>query len=166
MNIEPTGDFPQISAFSYGSTTLPTWDNQMLMAPDQQFQHRKTAIERIDHWPKDNDLAAYIGIHPPITQSKPMPEQTRRIAQVFIADPHPDVPLTEALLYQTEPKFTDASDQELYFESPVMEKLKAHNEKRIKWLDKEATKRAGKDVFLDPIKVRDLRMVVVTIASF
>lgn len=90
----------------------------------------------------------------------------RRIVQVFIADADQNVPLTNALLHKTEPAFTDSSDQELYFEIPVVELLKAHNEKRKTWLDKDASRKSGKDVFLEPIRVRDLKMVVVTIAQF
>lgn len=90
----------------------------------------------------------------------------RRIVQVFIADPDINVPLDSALIYKSEPKFTDASDQELYFEVPIVELLKVHNEKRGKWQDKEATKKSGREVFLEPAKIRDLKMVVVNIAQF
>lgn len=90
----------------------------------------------------------------------------RRIVQVFIADADQNVPLEHALLHKTEPAFTDSTDQELYFELPVAELLKAHNEKRKAWPDKDATRKSGKDVFLEPIKIRDLKMVVVTIAQF
>lgn len=95
-----------------------------------------------------------------------MDKPKRRIVQVFIADPDPDVPLENALLYKGETKFTDATDQELYFELQIADILKKHNDQRVKWLDKDATKKTGKDMFLDPIKVRDLRMAVVTIAEF
>lgn len=90
----------------------------------------------------------------------------RRIVQLFIADPDPDCPLERAIIYQTEPKFTDLDDQELYFEAGIPEKLSLHNKERILWLDKAATRKAGKDVFLEPIRIRNLKMVVVTIAQF
>ncbi len=95
-----------------------------------------------------------------------MPTQNRRIVQVFIADPDINVPLDAALLYKSEPKFTDATDQELYFEVPIVALLKGHNEKRTTWLDKDASRKAGKDVLLEPAKIRDLKMVVVNIAQF
>lgn len=96
-----------------------------------------------------------------------MPNQTqRRYVQVFIADPNENVPLEESVLYKGDQKLTDLTDTELFFEVPIAETLKAHNEKRVKWLDKEASKRAGKDVTLDAVKIRDLKMVVVTIAAF
>ena len=91
-----------------------------------------------------------------------MPTTTaRRYVQVFIADPNENIPLEESVLFKGEQKLTDLTDTEL-----ISETLKAHNEKRVKWIDKEATKRAGKDVMLDPVKIRDLKMVVVTIAQF
>lgn len=96
-----------------------------------------------------------------------MPNQNqRRIVRVYIADANDNVPLDQCILYQSEENLTDLTDQELYFECPVATKLAEHNAKRTKWLDKEATKKAGKDVFLDPIKIRDLRMVVTTVAVF
>lgn len=95
-----------------------------------------------------------------------MANQTRRIVQVFIADPNENVPLDAAVLFKGEQKLTESTDQELYFELPIADTLAKHNEKRAKWLDKEATKRSGKDVFLDPAKIRELKMVVVTIAQF
>ncbi len=98
--------------------------------------------------------------------SKPMATTSRRIVQVFIADPNDNVPLDKSVLFKGEQKLTDATDAELFFEVPISEILKAHNEQRVTWLDKDASKRSGKDVLLDPVKIRDLRMVVVDIAKF
>lgn len=101
------------------------------------------------------------------TQETTMTNSTqRRIVQVFIADPNENVPLEHSILYKGEQKLTDLNDNELFFEIPMAETLKAHNEKRVKWLDKEASKRAGKDILLDAAKIRDLKMLVVTIAAF
>lgn len=101
-----------------------------------------------------------------LTEQQNMTAIARRIVQVFIADTNENVPLDESILYKGDPKLTDLIDNELFFEVGISATLTAHNLKRVKWLDKEATKRAGKDVFLDPAKIRDLKMVVVTIASF
>lgn len=95
-----------------------------------------------------------------------MPNPARRIVQTFIADANDNVPLAESVLFKGEQKLTDLTDNELFFEVPINDLLKAHNDKRTKWLDKEASKRAGKDVFLDPVRIRELKMVVVTIAQF
>lgn len=95
-----------------------------------------------------------------------MSTPSRRVVKVYIADPHPDVPLAAALIHEGEEHFTDATDQELFFEIGLKDKLDDYNKMRVKWQDKEASKRAGKDIFLEPVKIRELRMVVVTVASF
>ena len=88
---------------------------------------------------------------------------TRRLVQVFIADPNENVPLDQALLYTGEQKFTDATDQELFFEIDINTILKSYNEKRVKFIDKKVKERTE---YLEPAKIRDLKMVVVNIASF
>ena len=98
--------------------------------------------------------------------NKTMATTNRRIVQVFIADPNENVPLEKSILYTGSQKLTDLTDTELFFEVPMAEILKSHNEMRVYCIDKEATKRAGKDILLDPVKIRDLKMVVVTVASF
>ena len=90
----------------------------------------------------------------------------RRIVQVFIADPNDNMPLDKSVLYTGEQKLTDLNDTELFFEVPISELLKKHNAIRSTTLDKDASKKAGKDVVLDPARIRDLKMVVVTVASF
>ncbi len=100
-------------------------------------------------------------------EEKPMPEKPkRRIVQVFIADTDENVPMEQALLYRGEQKLTDSTDQELFFEIPINDLLGTHNSNRSKLLNKKATEKSGKDVFLEPIRIRDLVMTVVQIASF
>lgn len=102
-------------------------------------------------------------------QQQPKKEEVMpgaRIVKVYIADPDEALDLEQRVLYKGDEKLTDLSDQELYFDINVGELLKEHNERRVKVLDKKATARANKDVFLEPIRVRDLKMVVVTIAQF
>ena len=91
---------------------------------------------------------------------------SRRIVQVFVADTDEDIPMERALLWEGKPKFTDLTDQELYFELNLKSLLDAHNEYRVTCLDKEASKTTGRDVHLEPVKIRDLKMVVVEIAKF
>ncbi len=167
---QPTGDVPQITSSVYGAGATH-WVGSSSGAggliwggavPEEEDELdigkllRRAAEKHHDQ-------------HQPSTvTTDPMPNQSnaRRLVQVFIADPDPNVPLKAALLYKGELLFTDATDQELYFEVPIMDLLAKHNTERAKWLDKEATKRAGKDIFLEPAKIRDLRMVVVNVASF
>lgn len=89
-----------------------------------------------------------------------------RIVKVFIADPDENIPLASRLLHQGEEQLTDATDQELYFEIPMASLLRSHNTLRGSTIDKKASKSRDKDVFLEPIRVRDLKMVVVNIAVF
>ena len=86
----------------------------------------------------------------------------RRIVQVFIIDPDTDVPLDHAILYRGEQHMTESTDQELFFELNIKEILATHNEKRVTF------KRKGKErkEALEPVRIRDLKMTVVTIASF
>jgi hypothetical protein len=90
----------------------------------------------------------------------------RRIVQVFIVDQDERVSLDQVLLYRGEQELTDATDRELFFEIDVKDLLECHNEQRAKILDKEASARSGRDVYLKPTRIRDLKMVVVTVATF
>lgn len=90
-------------------------------------------------------------------------DMSNRIVQVFIADINPNIPVEERLLYKGEPKFTDMTDQELFFELDIKELLAKHNEKRIKIIDKSVKDRTQ---YLEPARVRDLKMATVTITAF
>ena len=93
-------------------------------------------------------------------------EFMRRIAQVFIADTNDNIALDKGLLYQGEPTFTDLTDEELFFELDMKTILEAHNAVRVATLDKKASKTSGRDVYLEPARIRDLNMVVLDIAVF
>lgn len=88
---------------------------------------------------------------------------TRRLVQVFIADPDENVPLEQSMLYQGEQKLTDATDQELFFEIDIKTAIDKHNLERIKIINKKVKERTE---YLEPAKIRDLKMVVVTVANF
>ncbi len=169
---QPTGDVPQITSSVYGASTHfyePTstsagsgliWGGQLAAASlAEETEELDKLLRRARQEARQS--------HQQHQTTDPMPDKpTRRLVQVFIADPDPNVPLKAALLYKGELMFTDATDQELYFEVPLLDLLTKHNTARAGWLDREATKRAGKDIFLEPVKIRDLRMVVVNVASF
>lgn len=148
---------PQITTSSYGTIMLAgdPWLGQQLESETLNDKLNR-AIFRQDLHRTETETDIQIT---PQTMS-------RRIVKVFIADPHQDVPMDKAVLYQSEEKFTDATDQELFFEVGIKDILDKHNSARVKWLDREATKRAGKDIHLEPIKIRELKMVVVNIATF
>lgn len=95
-------------------------------------------------------------------QEKPM-TATRRLVQVFIADPDENVPLEKSLLYSGEQKLTDLNDQELFFEVDIKTILDKHNTERVTLINRKVKERTEN---LEPVKIRDLRMVVVVVASF
>lgn len=97
------------------------------------------------------------------TKQEPTAMPNRRIVQVYIADPSDDVPLADAILYTGEQKMTDLTDQELFFEIDIRALLEAHNTKRTQIINKKIKDRTE---YLEPAKVRDLKMVVVDVASF
>jgi len=88
----------------------------------------------------------------------------RRLVRVIIADPHPDIPLNKAILYNGEEHFTDATDNELFFEVPIQELLKQHNDKVRSMTKNSAVK--DRTEYLTPARIRDLKMTVINIASF
>jgi hypothetical protein len=88
---------------------------------------------------------------------------TRRLVQVVIVDPNENISLEDCLLFKGEEKLTDATDQELFFELDIKDILEKHNTKRITVIDKKVKDRTE---YLEPAKIRDLKMVVVNVASF
>ena len=99
-------------------------------------------------------------------QNKIMANNTLRIVRVVIADPDANLPLENRVIYDSKEFTTDLDDKELFFEINIKEKLDAHNAVRIKTIDKEASKDKSKDAYLEPLRIRDLKMMVVTVASF
>lgn len=88
----------------------------------------------------------------------------RRYVRVIIADPDENVPLEHSVLYDGKEHLTDLTDQELFFAIDDLNiRLKNHNERRITFKDKKVKERVE---FLEPARIRDLRMVVVTVAQF
>ena len=83
----------------------------------------------------------------------------RRLVQVFIADTNENVPLADTLLYKGEQKLTDLTDQELFFELDIRTLLAEHNAKRTKLINKSVKDRTE---YLEPARIRDLKMTVVT----
>lgn len=160
-----TGDMPSIGASSYSTSTIAL--NQMAGLGGLAFDNTSTTA-LADHYMKQirRQAAPFLGVK----QTEPEDEvattatkPTRRVVQVFIADPSEKVPLEQALLYQGEVKMTDLTDQELFFEIDIKTILTAYNEKRVKIVDKEVKDRTE---YLEPVKIRDLKMVVVTVAGF
>ena len=115
------------------------------------------------------------GINPPrkrlmLDEAQEVPKffymTKKRLVRVFLVDPNESVPLGSSMLYKSDEKLTDLTDQELFFEIPVQELLTKHNALRATLLDKAATKRSNKDVMLEPAKIRDLTMTVLVLETW
>jgi hypothetical protein len=161
-----TGDMPAMASSNYASTSYAA-DN-ISLPTNTAGGHLMRRFDVADH---KQFLGAIIpdavienaSANRP-KQGKPK-EQTmpRRLVQVFIADPDENLPLDQALLYSGEQKFTDATDQELFFEIDMKSVLTKHNENRVKIVNKKVKDRTE---YLEPAKIRDLKMVVVNVATF
>jgi hypothetical protein len=103
-------------------------------------------------------------------QPQPHKEQpivsTARIVKVFIADSNDNLPLDKRVLHSGAEQLTDLTDQELFFEVPIAEILAKHNEVRKATVDKKQAEKFGRDIYLEPARIRDLKMVVVNVAQF
>jgi hypothetical protein len=91
---------------------------------------------------------------------------SRRLVKVMIVDPNESVPLDKAVLVNEAEKITDLEDDEIFFDMDIKNILEKHNTYRITVIDKELSKTKEKDVMLEPIRIKDLKMVVLTIAKF
>lgn len=173
-------DTPQISNSGYASNAISLteggWNAQTIgissgsstgIAPAVEHGMRRSIL-RAHAMPDRLDFLQAQELDQDLNEERNliMPQNQRRIVQVFIADPNENVPLDQAVIYKGEQKLTDSTDQELFFEINLAPLLAAHNEKRFKLIDKEASKHAGKDIYLEPARIRDLRMVVTDIAKF
>lgn len=96
-------------------------------------------------------------------EEKEMANPTTRLVQVFIADPDENVPLDKRILYKGDQKVTDLTDQELFFDIGIGPILETHNKLRATLINKKIKERTE---YLEPARIRDLKMVVVSIASF
>jgi hypothetical protein len=100
-----------------------------------------------------------------IEENQPVP---RRLVRVLIVDPNDQVPVAQAMIYDSKEIWTELDNQELFFEADIASKLKDYNEKvRTKIIDKKAKTEAGGALpTLPAARIRELQMRVVEIASF
>lgn len=148
-------ELPAISASTYSSTPL----NMMAML-NQAGQAGALGRAQAVDWQKE--VLRAIPQPAIIQEPKPMSSQTR-LVQVFIADTNDNIPLDKRLLHSGEQKLTDLTDQELFFEIDIKSMLDKHNEVRKATVNKAVKERTE---YLEPARIRDLKMTVVTIAQF
>ena len=143
-------ELPHIASSAYASSTVGINELVNRLGPFQVQDHRFGAARPTP---------------PPAPQGNVqiMANPTRRLVQVFIADPNENVPLKQCLLYSGEQQVTDLTDQELFFEIDLKVILEKHNAERVKMLDRSIKERSE---YLEPARIRDLKMTVVTIAQF
>lgn len=167
MNSNATGDFPTITASTYASSAvMPGAFTLTASGTGSPWQEADTEVFRriVAGQPTLQESIAKRQAQ----QNQPNPPMAsqKRIVRVYLADVDDNIPLDKSVLYTGSEKLTDSTDQELYFEIPVQEILTKHNAYRATVVDKKATNRIGKEVFLEPVKIRDLKMIVVNIATF
>lgn len=153
-----TRELPTMQSSAYAASTYDpsAFANQMTLGD---------ASAQLGHLIQQQPLRT-LAARVPIPVIEKEPVMTRRLVQVLIADTNESVPLDAALLYSGAPLFTDLADDELFFELDIKGMLAIHNVKRVTFPDKKAV--IGKDgpTMLEPARVRNLKMNVVTIASF
>lgn len=154
-------EVPSISASSYVSNTIDHafLGGQQLAAQGNAFGgHGLNDLAEL--WKQQQNAAL------PNQAKEKHAMSNARIVKVFIADPNENLPLDKRVLHSGEEKLTDLTDQELFFEVPINDMLKKHNEYRVTVVDKKQAEKFGRDIMLEPVRIKDLKMVVVTVASF
>lgn len=149
MLANAVGDVPQITTSAYTTTSTPisSFISDSLSHTSSLYVQQAQNVAHI----------------PTLTAKKMEKPVTRRIVQVFIADTDENVPLDKSVLYTGTQKLTDATDQELFFEVPIKEILDKHNAYRATLVNKKVKERTE---YLEPVRIRDLKMVVVEVAKF
>lgn len=150
FNNTATGGYVETSTTDNTGGTESDWGDLIRQA--QRQQNRRLQEGKFPFGPRETTLEMLMAQTP-----------ARRLVQVLIVDPNENVPLDQCLLYKGEPKMTDATDQELFFEIDIKDILAKHNEKRVQIVDRKVKERTE---HLEPAKIRDLKMVVVNIAAF
>lgn len=93
-------------------------------------------------------------------------ESMRRLVRVIVIDPDENLPVEHSVLYMGEEEVTDLTDEELFYELELKSLLTTHNSLRQGVINKKASKNKDKDVYLDDVRIKDLKMVVLTLADF
>jgi hypothetical protein len=156
-----TGDLPQFTSSAYGRASSYVGNdvfnvNQIGTAIQDMVPRTPANLAGYGRPQHQQELIQQT------KQESVMSTQKRRFVQVIVADPNENIPLENCLLYKGDPKLTDSTDQELYFELDIKQLLDTHNKIRTTFKDKKVKERVE---LLEPAKVRDLKMVVVTIAE-
>lgn len=94
-------------------------------------------------------------------------EVRKRLVFVAVVDTHPDLDDEASVVYLDDtPIVTSGTDQEIWMGLNISALLQLHNEGRATVLDKEASRAAGRNIYLEPARIRDLCMAVIPLATF
>ena len=179
-----TGDFPNFvgvghshTNYNMGNMAVPThtfagntvatglssMDSTAWSDASGQAALASSAMEK-HHRAKEKIEAEYkaLTVHKKSGEQE-MAQAKKRIVRVYIADPNENVPVEASVLYTGSEKATDATDQELFYELDIKDILSKYNEKRVKFRNKAVKDR---EEFLESARIRDLSMLVVTLATF
>lgn len=169
-----TGDVPQIFTSTYAANTVPMGSLSAGMGVASSNQLARHLYSGSHQWhgseyEKDDDPFRRIKflqqqqIAIQTNKEKDTMARKLRIVQVFIADTDENIPLEKAILFKGEQKLTDSTDQELFFEIDIKTILDDFNKFRVTVINKKVKERTE---YLEPVKIRDLKMTVVNIAEF
>jgi hypothetical protein len=142
----PQGGLNQLSQFAGSPTTTMDFSRA---APQGQAGHTWQLMPHKQQLPQ-----------PQPQKAKPV---SRRLVKVIIVDPDDNIPLDQCVLYSGLEQLTDLNDQELFFALDIRGMLAEHNQRRVLVINKKVKERTE---YLEPAKVRDLKMVVATVAEF
>lgn len=163
-------DLPKFTGSAYSTSTTSAANlmagSNIANVWQHADNHRDAYAQAFHQWTAPYQPAQAITITGATSMSAPVIVKSKlRVVRVFLVDPDERVPLDKRILHRTEEMTTDAVDQELFHEIPVVQLLKEHNELRrsIKWKE-EGSK--GDAEPLKEIRIRDLVMSVTTVASF
>lgn len=93
-------------------------------------------------------------------------QATRRLVEIIAVDRDVNVPFDKAVIFQGERRITDLSDHELMFEAKLDEALATYNQYRVTVRDEDRSATARSDVYLKPLRLKDLRAIVITHAAW
>jgi hypothetical protein len=173
----PFGDLPQLHSFDYAqhkSDLMRQAQSASQSLNDRSDDFIERARRVIQQNSMSNQLRPFgyspqngsVGqVYPSSVDSPTIKEvkMSRRMVQIFIGDPDERVPVEKSLIHKSEPIVTDLTDQELFYELDLKNLLKSHNEYRTTVLNKKVKDRTE---HLEPVRIKDLSMLVITMAEF
>lgn len=173
-------DFPQLTkTVGYSSSVFnplladrPDFNSNVVMGGADHLRFHPAADPKRRLNPFQQDLVNKMLEEVNAPQAAQQPKKvkampTLRIVKVVIADPNPSLPLDKRVLYSGPETTTDATDQELFYELPIKQLLDDHNAVRTATPDKSRpTGPNSEPHMLEPLRIRDLKMVVIDIATF